>query len=145
MAVPMPAMCSFESSSRSRPFGSIAPNILPMKVLPPTRFAGSRRAGLAQKVKKSTSFMPIAAAPVAMIIRGQLLVQVAQEDDHGQLLLRARQGIHPCLQFRQLLLDVHVGSSVRRAQWKRESMLTSRFCARPQAGSWGSEPRAARR
>ena len=73
IAVPMPAMFIWESFSLLRPFGSITPNILPMKLFPLTFLAGARSAGVPQKVKNRTTFMPMAAAPVAMIIAARCL------------------------------------------------------------------------
>ncbi len=44
-----------------------------MKVLPPTFFRGALKAGVPQKVKNITTFIPMAAAPVAMIMAARCL------------------------------------------------------------------------
>ena len=52
-----------------------------------------------------TTSMPMATAPVPMIKAARDLVQIAAEDDHGDLVLRLilAQGLNLGLEFRQLL------------------------------------------
>ena len=89
MAVPIPPMFIWESFTLLRPLGNIQPNILDMKSLPFTLGIGLAKSRGAPEGEELHDLHPHRGRAGGDNHRGQQLVEIAGEDDHGKLVLLA--------------------------------------------------------
>ena len=78
------------------------PNIFDIMFLPFTFLFGSRRAAVPQKVKKSTTCIPMAAAPVAMIMAASCRSRLPENTTMVSLFPVPGRGFDLCLELREL-------------------------------------------